>query len=376
METPRRARRRWRAGLLTPGRLAGDGIMGLSSPVANEVIATLRPRLVSAALRLQPWVRGMLTRRRLLRPASRLGQWALPEPAAMRRLQPHQLTGVRWLFGAWSSGGGILADDPGLGKTLQLLVLIDTLVRARLTRRVLVVVPANLLGNWEAEIYQWRRAGVLNFEAVVIQSGAVGLQPEDLLERLASVRAGEHLVCVISFEGLAYHGGELRVKRGVDLLVADEAHHLFNPGKMSGAFADTDAARRLLATGTPLANRFGEFFSLVDLACPGRLGTREDFKLDFVSPIEAGRTSPVPSRSPPFPFLLCPHALAHPTRARTRKMRSTSPHNLALCAMGSQGKPTWPLRASAPSASCSPACCARSCARSCSSAQTRSSRRA
>ena len=79
METPRRARRRWRAGLLTPGRLAGDGIMGLSSPVANEVIATLRPRLVSAALRLQPWVRGMLTRRRLLRPASLLGQWALLE---------------------------------------------------------------------------------------------------------------------------------------------------------------------------------------------------------------------------------------------------------------------------------------------------------
>ena len=112
METPRRARRRWRAGLLTPGRLAGDGIMGLSSPVANEVIATLRPRLVSAALRLQPWVRGMLTRRRLLRPASRLGQWALLEPAAMRRLQPHQLTGVRWLFGKLPSSQAASSRQP------------------------------------------------------------------------------------------------------------------------------------------------------------------------------------------------------------------------------------------------------------------------
>ena len=38
-------------------------------------------------------------------------------------MQPHQRDGVRWLAAAFSRGGGVLADEPGLGKTLQLIVL-------------------------------------------------------------------------------------------------------------------------------------------------------------------------------------------------------------------------------------------------------------
>ena len=45
-------------------------------------------------------------------------------------LMSHQLSGVRWLFAAFGRGGGLLTDEPGLGKTLQVIVLLEALVRA------------------------------------------------------------------------------------------------------------------------------------------------------------------------------------------------------------------------------------------------------
>ena len=57
---------------------------------------------------------------------------------------PHQLEGVCWLFGAFGRGGGLLADEPGLGKTLQVIVLLEALVRTGRVARVLIAAPANL----------------------------------------------------------------------------------------------------------------------------------------------------------------------------------------------------------------------------------------
>ena len=51
---------------------------------------------------------------------------------------------------ALQGGGGLLADDPGLGKTLQVITVLEALIRSGHFRRVLVVTPANLLANWDA----------------------------------------------------------------------------------------------------------------------------------------------------------------------------------------------------------------------------------
>ena len=66
---------------------------------------------------------------------------------AVQILRPHQVEGVRWLFGAFGRGGGLLTDEPGLGKTLQLIALLEALIRARALARVLVVAPANLCAH-------------------------------------------------------------------------------------------------------------------------------------------------------------------------------------------------------------------------------------
>jgi len=63
-------------------------------------------------------------------------------------LHPHQRSGVRWLFKAHFRGGGILGDEPGLGKTLQAVALVDALVSAKLVSRVLLVVTAEMGLTW------------------------------------------------------------------------------------------------------------------------------------------------------------------------------------------------------------------------------------
>ena len=62
-------------------------------------------------------------------------------------LMPHQATGVKWLLDAVDRGGGLLTDEPGLGKTLQAVTLIEALIASRRVARVLIVVPANLCAS-------------------------------------------------------------------------------------------------------------------------------------------------------------------------------------------------------------------------------------
>ena len=59
--------------------------------------------------------------------------WA--RPCAAQVLKPHQVEGVRWIFSAIHRGGGIIADDPGLGKTLQVITVLEA-PAARVCRRL------------------------------------------------------------------------------------------------------------------------------------------------------------------------------------------------------------------------------------------------
>ena len=103
-------------------------------------------------------------------------------------LYPHQLAGIRWLFKAFCSGGGILADDPGLGKTLQIIGVLEALTRARLASSVLVVVPASLIKNWEVEIKRWlgRTKFRLDTVSACARTGAVQAPPDGASPRLAA----------------------------------------------------------------------------------------------------------------------------------------------------------------------------------------------
>ena len=76
-------------------------------------------------------------------------------PAALgARLAPYQRDGVAWILGHLCGRGArscILADAPGLGRTVQAIAAVAALVARGAARRVLVVAPAGVVGVWEAE---------------------------------------------------------------------------------------------------------------------------------------------------------------------------------------------------------------------------------
>ena len=249
---------------------------------------------------------------------------ALLCPALARVLQPRQWRGVRWLYAAAMRGGGVLGDDPGLGKTLQAIAVAEALVRGQhlllqprppppgprrliplslpppplrsllqvhsgRACRVLVVAPANLVANWVAELRRWlgHTPHALAVQAV---DGSSYMRATAQLCRFAATRPPDHAVAIVSYEMLHTHGDALRVGAGgVDLLVADEAHRLRREGGgRAAAVAAMPAVHRILLTATPLANNLPELYSLATLARPGALGTRDEFRDDFERPILAG----------------------------------------------------------------------------------------
>jgi hypothetical protein len=148
---------------------AGDGCppTPLASPQGRARLEVMRPGLTRCAIACQRRRRGHLARRRVV--LRRGGPSVALRPRTFAQLQDHQRVGVRWLVGAVGRGGGILGDDPGLGKTLQVLTAIDALISAGKATQVLIVAQAGLLGNWEAEMARkthrpldWSRYGVRN----------------------------------------------------------------------------------------------------------------------------------------------------------------------------------------------------------------------
>src|SRR5262249_46829175 len=116
--------------------LAGARLDGGAAPAEGE-----RPERVLAG----PWLAGTPA---AAPPPEGLAA-ADPGPALKTTLRPYQAVGVRWLWLATRLGLGVcLADDMGLGKTVQVLAL---LLMQRGERHLLVV-PASLIGNWQAEL--------------------------------------------------------------------------------------------------------------------------------------------------------------------------------------------------------------------------------
>ncbi len=185
-------------------------------------------------------------------------------------LRPYQETGVEWLALLTRLGlGACLADDMGLGKTIQVLALLLRLQREGKGRPSLLVAPASLLANWQAEIERFA-PGLVTFLAHPASTA-----PEVLARVKAADLAGTDLV-------LTTYGTVVRLpwltKVPFDLAVLDEAQAIKNPGaKQTRAVKAVQARARIALTGTPIENRLGDLWSLFDFLNPGLLGSPAEF---------------------------------------------------------------------------------------------------
>jgi superfamily II DNA or RNA helicase len=193
-----------------------------------------------------------------------------PDVGLGATLRTYQQAGVAWLRLLSSLGlGACLADDMGLGKTIQVLALL--LERKRRTRAKphLLVVPASLIANWQAEIARFAPAlSVLVAHASVLPSAELADLPAD---RLTDVDL------VITTYGTVSRLEWLK-ERAWDVVVLDEAQAIKNPGaKQTRACKALRARVRVALTGTPVENSLGDLWSLFDFLNPGLLGSAKTF---------------------------------------------------------------------------------------------------
>ncbi|MNB92081.1 RNA polymerase-associated protein RapA [compost metagenome] len=175
---------------------------------------------------------------------------------------PHQLdTARRVLF--QMSGRAILADEVGLGKTIEAgLVLKEYLVRG-LVRRVLILVPASLVLQWVRELNT--KFGI----SAVAQKKAYSWDNDIVVASMDTAKRPPHKERLIQDE--------------YDMLIIDEAHKLKNKKTTNYQFVQQLRKKYcLLLTATPVQNDLGELFNLITLLKPGQLGNQGDFAANFV----------------------------------------------------------------------------------------------
>ena len=159
-------------------------------------------------------------------------------------------------------GRAILADEVGLGKTIEAGLVLSELRMRRLADRALVIVPAGLAEQWREELE--RKFALPTVMAGQAELDAGGDRPV-VIASLAAARR-DPLRSVLT-------------RRPWDVIVADEAHRLRNPRSASGRLGRALSARYLLLlTATPVENRLQDLYELVNLVAPGLLGTPAQFR--------------------------------------------------------------------------------------------------
>ncbi|MFF2482834.1 DEAD/DEAH box helicase [Paenibacillus sp. NPDC058071] len=175
---------------------------------------------------------------------------------------PHQLSTARKVLHEMG-GRAILADEVGLGKTIEAgLVLKEYIVRG-LVRKVLILVPASLVLQWVRELNQ--KFGI----AAVAQKKEYHWQSDIVVASIDTAKRDPHREIVLGHD--------------YDMIIIDEAHKLKNKKTTNYQFVIQLRKKYcLLLTATPMQNDLDELYNLITLLKPGQLGGQSDFASKFV----------------------------------------------------------------------------------------------
>ncbi|HGF7238070.1 SNF2-related protein [Vibrio paracholerae] len=190
-------------------------------------------------------------------------------------LNPHQVEAALFAFKSPLSNGAILADEVGLGKTIEAgLVLSQKWAEGK--KRMLIVVPASLRKQWSQELAEkfFLPSQILEAKSFNAAIKAGNLNPFE---------ANEILIC--SYPFAARHAEKLMLVRW-DLVVLDEAHRLRNVYKTQNKTARalrTALANvpKVLLTATPLQNSLMELYGLVSFIDEYAFGDEKSFRSQY-----------------------------------------------------------------------------------------------
>ena len=190
-------------------------------------------------------------------------------------LNPHQVEAALFAFKSPLSKGAVLADEVGLGKTIEAgLVLAQKWTEGK--RRILIITPANLRKQWSQEMEE-----KFFLPTVILES----LNYNRLIREGVPRPFEQDRLVITSFQFAARRSEELMVTRW-DLVVIDEAHRLRNvyrPDNRIGRTLKTALANvpKILLTATPLQNSLMELYGLVSLIDDYAFGDAKSFRSQY-----------------------------------------------------------------------------------------------
>ncbi len=215
-------------------------------------------------------------------------------------LRPYQLDGVRWLIKLYRNGlGACLADDMGLGKTLQ---TISVLLYAKEQKaaapnpaatgnqmdlfatsagdeeflqalNALIVLPASLVFNWEAEIKKF--APTLSIYKHVGQ------------RRYTDIRLLRRFDVILTTYQTALRDVDLLGQMEFEYIILDESQQIKNrESKIFQSVHDLRGKHRVSLSGTPIENSLSDLWAQMQFINPDLLGNYSFFKREFITPIE------------------------------------------------------------------------------------------
>jgi len=177
---------------------------------------------------------------------------------------PHQIEVARTVL-RHMGGRAILADEVGLGKTIEAGIILKELTVRGLARRVLVLTPASLVIQWQGEL-----------ESKFFERFDTPTEPEDWRRVTKAIISYDRAIS-------ARHAKSILRQRW-DLVIIDEAHKVKNHAAARYKFLQQlDRNYLLLLTATPLQNDLRELYNLVTLLRPGQLGTWQEFKRQHIA---------------------------------------------------------------------------------------------
>ena len=209
-------------------------------------------------------------------PSDSLEKLAGTVAGAQVDLNPHQVDAALFAFRSPLSKGALLADEVGLGKTIEAGLVIAQRWAER-KRRILVITPANLRKQWHQELSEkfFLPCQILeskSYNEAIKNSNFQPFQPADY-------------VVICSYQFARSKASDVH-NTPWDLVVIDEAHRLRNVYKPSNIIAKTlknalGHAPKLLLTATPLQNSLLELFGLVSFIDEHAFGDAKSFRDQF-----------------------------------------------------------------------------------------------
>ncbi|GAA6235942.1 transcriptional regulator ATRX-like isoform X1 [Lates japonicus] len=228
------------------------------------------------------------------------------------RLKPHQVDGVQFIWDSCcesvkkansSPGSGcILAHCMGLGKTLQVVTFLHTVLLSKNLkfRTALVVCPLNTILNWVHEFKKWQDN--MEEDKIKVTELATVKHPSERFRALQRWQR-DGGVMVMGYEMYRIQSQAKKVSEewktalksilvdpGPDFVVCDEGHILRNDASnISKAMNAIKTRRRVVLTGTPLQNNLVEYHCMVSFIKRNLLGSLGEFRNRFINPIQNGQ---------------------------------------------------------------------------------------